>query len=140
MKGQLNHRSLCLDKKIATANLNKGNYNQFISIQLCPFNTIQNQCCHWTTNSALWRKLVCQPAYIKSTWHYQRKWSFMEGAEFQCHTRVQESRASLWIYCIFPFQDHNISIIFHLILAVKANNFDQKTWFGAQFNKILNYG
>ena len=32
MRGQLNHRSLYLDKKIATANRNKGNYNQFISI------------------------------------------------------------------------------------------------------------
>ena len=120
MKGQLNHRSLYLNKKIATANLNKGNYSQFFSIKLCPFKTIQNQCFHWTTKSALWRKLVL----ALSTGIYQihmalsKKMEFYEGAEFQRHDRVQESRTSLQMYCIFPSRIIIFWLFFQLIFYI----------------------
>ena len=37
----------------------------------------------------------------------------------------------------FPFPGLSyFYCVFHLVFAVKANNFDKKTWFGAQFNEM----
>ena len=78
-----------------------------------------------------------------STGIYQIHMALSKKMEFYGRSRIPKSHPGPGVQSLimdllhFPFPGSSyFYYFFHLIFAEKANNFDQKTWFGAQFNEM----